>query len=79
MPLAAPAEVCAFLRGEAEVLTAVALRGPARGEDVALELPSAARGRWRDVLGGDEAELGGRCTLADFDAALGGIWLLERV
>lgn len=79
VPLAAPAEVCAFLRGEAEVLTAVALRGPARGEDVALELPSAARGRWRDVLGGDEAELGGRCTLADFDAALGGIWLLERV
>jgi (1->4)-alpha-D-glucan 1-alpha-D-glucosylmutase len=77
-PVAAPAEVCAFLRGEAEVLAAVALRAPARGEEVALELPPAARGRWRDVLGGGEAELGDRCTLTDFQSALGGIWLLER-
>lgn len=78
-PLAAPAEVCAFLRGEAEVLAAVALRGPTRGEDVEIELPPAASGRWRDVLGGGEAQLAGTCTLADFDAAFGGIWLLERV
>jgi len=77
--LSAPADVCAFLRGEAEVLVAVALRGPARGEDVVVELPPAAGGRWRDVLGGDEAQLSGSCTLVDFDSALGGIWLLERV
>ncbi|HEY1778088.1 MAG TPA: malto-oligosyltrehalose synthase [Solirubrobacteraceae bacterium] len=79
LPLAAGDAVCAFLRGEAEVLVAVALRGAAGGEEVSLELPPVARGRWRDVLGGDEAELGGSCTLADFKAAIGGIWLLERV
>jgi (1->4)-alpha-D-glucan 1-alpha-D-glucosylmutase len=71
--------VCAFLRGEAEVLAAVALHGPVRGEEVALELPAPAGGRWRDVFGGGEAELAGACTLVGFASDFAGIWLLERV
>jgi hypothetical protein len=58
---------------------AVALREPVRGEVVELELPVPAAGRWRDVLGGGEAELSGACTLAGFAAGIAGIWLLERI
>jgi (1->4)-alpha-D-glucan 1-alpha-D-glucosylmutase len=79
LPVAAGPDCCAFLRGgEPEVLLAVALRGSPAGADVELELPPGAGGRWRDVLGGGEGELGGRCTLAAISSPLEGIWLLER-
>ena len=79
VPLAAGPEVCAFLRGEGEVLVAVALRGPLAGAEVTVELPEAALGRWRDVLGAGEAELAApEASLAAFATPLPGIWLLER-
>lgn len=79
VPLAAAPEVCAFLRGEGEVLVAVALRGPAAGGEVRIELPQVALGRWRDVLGAGEADLGaGERSLAPFASPLPGMWLLER-
>jgi (1->4)-alpha-D-glucan 1-alpha-D-glucosylmutase len=80
LPLHAGPDVCAFLRGDAEVLAVVSLRGPARGAQVELELPEGARGRWCDVLGHSEAVLaGGSASLAAFGSVLPGLWLLERV
>jgi (1->4)-alpha-D-glucan 1-alpha-D-glucosylmutase len=69
-------DVLAFLRGT-DVLVAVAVRDGATGEG-GWELPAAAAGRWRDVLGGEEYEL-------PDGASLGGVLgpegraLLERV
>jgi (1->4)-alpha-D-glucan 1-alpha-D-glucosylmutase len=76
-PVPAGPEVCAFLRGDAEVLVAVALRGPAPGA-VALELPEQARGRWRDVLGHGEVPLTAATSLEGLGAGFRGLWLLER-
>ncbi|HEY5389968.1 MAG TPA: hypothetical protein VIJ83_05380, partial [Solirubrobacteraceae bacterium] len=77
IPLEAGPYACAFLRGEADVLAAVALRSPRQA--VELALPAEAHGLWRDVLGSAERELGERVSLsASFAGPLPGIWLLER-
>ncbi len=70
-PLTAPGTAVAFTRG-GEVLVAVATRaGPAEG---ALE---GADGRWRDVLHGDERELGSSVALAELLDEYG-VAVLER-
>ncbi len=77
VPIAAGDDIVAFLRG-GDVLVAVAVREEATGA-AGWELPPAATGRWRDVLGsGGEVELPGGATLA---GVLGpdGRALLERV
>ncbi len=58
-PLDAGERTCAFLRGD-EVLVVVATRAGAEAD----ELPSGPSGRWRDVLRGEERELGGPQPLA---------------
>lgn len=76
-PVAAGAQVCAFLRGS-DVLVAVGLRDHSTGSG-GWVLPGEAAGRWRDVLGSEtEYELPGGATLAGL---LGpdGRALLERV
>ncbi|MDX6716637.1 MAG: (1-_4)-alpha-D-glucan 1-alpha-D-glucosylmutase [Baekduia sp.] len=75
-PVPAGDDVVAFLREDA-VLVAVAVRDGATGAD-GWELPPAAAGRWRDVLGGEEYELPDGATLG---GVLGpdGRALLERV
>jgi (1->4)-alpha-D-glucan 1-alpha-D-glucosylmutase len=73
-PLAAGPDVCAFTRGDREVVVAVVLRGS--GEDSAI---AVAPGRWRDVLGGGgEREFGGPVAVAVLTDAQG-LVLLERV
>jgi (1->4)-alpha-D-glucan 1-alpha-D-glucosylmutase len=59
-PLDAGGAACAFVRG-AEVLVAVALPRAGAAPDAVLDAP---RGRWRDVLRGEEHSLGGRQPLA---------------
>jgi (1->4)-alpha-D-glucan 1-alpha-D-glucosylmutase len=75
-PVPAGEDVVAFLRGDS-VLVAVAVRDGATGAG-GWELPAAAAGRWRDVLGGEEYELPDGATLG---GVLGpeGRALLERV
>jgi (1->4)-alpha-D-glucan 1-alpha-D-glucosylmutase len=75
-PVPAGDDVVAFLR-EDSVLVAVAVRDGATGAG-GWELPPAAAGRWRDVLGGEEYELPDGATLG---GVLGpdGRALLERV
>jgi (1->4)-alpha-D-glucan 1-alpha-D-glucosylmutase len=75
-PVPAGDEVIAFLRGDS-VLVAAAIRDGATGAG-GWELPAAAAGRWRDVLGGEEYELPDGATLG---GVLGpdGRALLERV
>jgi (1->4)-alpha-D-glucan 1-alpha-D-glucosylmutase len=71
LPLRTPETAVAYLRGD-EVLVAVATRsGPPAGT---LE---GAEGRWRDVLYGDERELGSSVALAELLDEYG-IALLER-
>jgi (1->4)-alpha-D-glucan 1-alpha-D-glucosylmutase len=71
-PLTAPDTTVAFVRGAGEVLVAVATRpGPPDG---ALE---GASGRWRDVLYGDERELGASVALAELLDEYG-VAVLER-
>jgi hypothetical protein len=70
-PLAAGDTTVAFLRGD-EVLVAVATR-PGAPSGV-LE---GISGRWRDVLYGDERELGGSIALAELLDEYG-IAVLER-
>ncbi|MBD0347780.1 MAG: malto-oligosyltrehalose synthase [Thermoleophilia bacterium] len=65
-------DVCAFVRGDSEVLVAVPLR-PA-GRDARLEAPA---GRWRDVLSGRDVELYGGERLRDLPGDLS-VTLLER-
>jgi (1->4)-alpha-D-glucan 1-alpha-D-glucosylmutase len=73
-PLEAGERACAFLRGDGEVLAAVALRGPT--DPVVIE---AAAGTWVDVLGSTERVLEGKVSLgAAFAGPLSGVWLLER-
>jgi (1->4)-alpha-D-glucan 1-alpha-D-glucosylmutase len=76
VPVPAGDDVVAFLRGS-DVLVAVAVRDGATGAG-GWELPAAAAGRWRDVLGGEEYELPDGATLG---GVLGpdGRALLERV
>ncbi len=71
-PVEADPEVCAFLRGEGEVLVAVAVRE--RWSGAVLVAPP---GRWRDVLRGGERELGGEVPLPEL-ADPHGLALLER-
>jgi (1->4)-alpha-D-glucan 1-alpha-D-glucosylmutase len=75
-PVPAGDDVVAFPR-EDSVLVAVAVRDGATGAG-GWELPPAAAGRWRDVLGGEEYELPDGATLG---GVLGpdGRALLERV
>jgi (1->4)-alpha-D-glucan 1-alpha-D-glucosylmutase len=71
-PLTAPDTTVAFVRGAGEILVAVATRpGPPDG---ALE---GASGRWRDVLYGDERELGASVALAELLDEYG-VAVLER-
>jgi (1->4)-alpha-D-glucan 1-alpha-D-glucosylmutase len=73
-PLEAGPDVCAFARGDDEVLVVVALR-PA-GEGATLDVPE---GRYRDVLGDREHALaGGPVAVAEL-VAPHGLALLERV
>jgi (1->4)-alpha-D-glucan 1-alpha-D-glucosylmutase len=76
VPVRAGEDAVAFLRGDA-VLVAAAVRDAATGA-AGWDLPAAAAGRWRDVLGGEEHELPDGATLG---GVLGpdGRALLERV
>ena len=70
-PLDAGPSTCAFVRG-GDVLVAVAVRnGPVEG---AVEAP---RGRWRDVLRGEERSFGSRTPVQDIVGELG-IAVFER-
>ncbi|HTN22926.1 MAG TPA: alpha-amylase family glycosyl hydrolase [Solirubrobacteraceae bacterium] len=74
-PIEAGPDVCAFTRGDGEVLVVVVLR-PA-GEEAEIDVPE---GRWRDVLGGDDVgsrELGGSAAVAQL-VGPHGLALLER-
>jgi (1->4)-alpha-D-glucan 1-alpha-D-glucosylmutase len=74
--LAAGARACAFLRGDGEVLAAVALRSPT--DVVEVELPARAAGVWSDALGSTEHQLDGLVSLSEAAGPLPGIWLFER-
>ncbi len=77
-PVAAGEGVCAFVRGDAEVLVAVPVRAY---EDAVLRLPGAASGAWRDVLspgGASAIELEGDVPLAEVGPGVRGMVLLER-
>ncbi|MGH2920399.1 MAG: malto-oligosyltrehalose synthase [Solirubrobacteraceae bacterium] len=71
-PVEAGPDVVAFTRGDGDVLVAVELR---HAPGVALDVPA---GRWRDVLGETEPELGGETPLSELVGPLG-LALLERV
>jgi hypothetical protein len=75
VPLPAGPTVCAFLRGNAEVLVVVRL---VEGGVPSLVLPEEACGEWRSSLDGATRELD---RVVPFDDVLGplGIGLLERV
>jgi len=62
LPLTAPREICAYMRGNS-VLVVVALRPGWEG--ARLELPAPAACRWRDVLSSSEHDLGARPALAE--------------
>jgi (1->4)-alpha-D-glucan 1-alpha-D-glucosylmutase len=71
-PLDAGPSTCAFIRG-GDVLVAVAVRsGPVEGT---VEAP---RGRWRDVLRGEEHSFGSRTRMEDVVSELG-IAVFERL
>ena len=72
--VAAGPTVCAFMRGEHDVLVVVRLRAGGVGS---LVLPDGAAGEWRDVLDGEVRELG---RVAQFERVIGplGVGLLER-
>jgi (1->4)-alpha-D-glucan 1-alpha-D-glucosylmutase len=78
-PLEADAPLCAFTRGDDEILAVAAVREDAAG--ATLRLPESATGEWRDVLAAD----GSRTLTLDseipFDQVRLGAWpvaLLER-
>src|ERR1700710_51481 len=79
-PLAADDSLCAFTRGEGEVLAVVAVREGA--DDATGRLPAALAGAWVDVLaapeGGRELELGGEVALAEIGLPGWPVALLER-
>jgi (1->4)-alpha-D-glucan 1-alpha-D-glucosylmutase len=55
-PLGAPASLCAFTRGEDEILAVAAVREDVSG--ATFRLPAGAAGRWRDVLAGPGPDAG---------------------
>jgi (1->4)-alpha-D-glucan 1-alpha-D-glucosylmutase len=79
-PLAAEDSLCAFTRGEDEVLAVVAVREGA--DDATVRLPAELAGAWVDVLAaserGRELELDGEVALADVGLPGWPVALLER-
>jgi (1->4)-alpha-D-glucan 1-alpha-D-glucosylmutase len=72
-PIAAGADVCAFARGDGEVLVVVPLRGATEG--VPLGVPP---GRYRDVLSGQQHDLAGPVSVGRL-VEPHGVALLERL
>jgi (1->4)-alpha-D-glucan 1-alpha-D-glucosylmutase len=75
-PVDAGPEVCAFARGEGEVLVVVPMRGTSQG--TTLQLPGELAGAWRDVISGALRELSHRTQVSELTSPLG-LALLERV
>ena len=75
-PVDAGERCCAFLRGDA-VLAATATRSS--NEEVELDLPDSALGRWRDVLSGSELDLHGPVPLERISFGEWPLALLERL
>ena len=75
-PVDAGPEVCAFARGDGEVLVVVPVRGTSQG--TTLRLPGELAGAWRDVLSGALRELSRRTQLSELTSPHG-LALLERV
>ena len=67
--------MCAFARGEGEVLVVVPVRSP---QGTTLKLPGELAGAWRDVLTGALRELSRRTQVTELTSAHG-FALLERV
>jgi (1->4)-alpha-D-glucan 1-alpha-D-glucosylmutase len=74
-PIDAGEDVCAFARGNREVLVVVPVRSP---QGTTLQLPGELAGAWRDVLSGALRELSRRTQLTELTSAHG-FALLERV
>ena len=74
-PVDAGPDVCAFARGEGEVLVVVPVRTP---HGATLELPGELAGAWRDVLSGALREVSRRTQVTELTSAHG-FALLERV
>jgi len=74
-PVDAGADVCAFARGDGEVLVVIPVR-PAQG--ATLKLPDGLAGAWRDVLTGALREVSRRTQVTELSSAHG-FALLERV
>jgi (1->4)-alpha-D-glucan 1-alpha-D-glucosylmutase len=75
-PVDAGPAVCAFARGEGEVLVVVPVRGTSQG--TTLKLPGELAGAWRDVLSGALRELSRRTQVSELTSPHG-LALLERV
>ena len=75
IPVAAGPDVCAYLRGDAEVLVVATVRAAAGADPV---LGGGVAGRWREVLGGREVDLEGPSPLSALGEDFHGLWLLER-
>ena len=74
-PIDAGEDVCAFARGDGEVLVVVPVRSP---QGTTLQLPGELAGAWRDVLSGALREVSRRTQLTELTSAHG-FALLERV
>ena len=74
-PIDAGEDVCAFARGDGEVLVVVPVRSP---HGTTLQLPGELAGAWRDVLTGALREVSRRTQLTELTSAHG-FALLERV
>jgi (1->4)-alpha-D-glucan 1-alpha-D-glucosylmutase len=74
-PVDAGEHVCAFARGEGEVLVVVPVRSP---QGATLQLPPDLAGAWRDVLSGALRELSRRTQVSELTSPHG-VALLERV
>ncbi len=74
-PVEAGPDVCAFLRGDAEVLVVAVVRPSA---ERTRALSSDVAGRWRDVLGERDLDLSRTATLDALGGGYYGLWLLER-
>jgi (1->4)-alpha-D-glucan 1-alpha-D-glucosylmutase len=75
-PVDAGPAVCAFARGDSEVLVVVPVRGTSQG--TTLKLPGELAGAWRDVIGGALRELSRRTQVSELTSPHG-LALLERV
>jgi (1->4)-alpha-D-glucan 1-alpha-D-glucosylmutase len=75
-PVPAGENCCAFLR-DSSVLAATAIRSGK--EEIELDLPVGAAGRWRDVLSGAELDLRGRFPLERIAFGDWRVALLERL